>query len=224
MATKKLPKPVSDDPDAKLCAGFEADIGRWGSPPFRSDDLDAAAGYWMGYPIFAVRTGKHSAARYALIQVHREATLALMAAADGLGMDSRPLWESAIVCEEIIDSEHPLDGMFGTWPDCLGASINTMPPRLQDAIRSGGATFAELSVKLNIKPSTKKEQRSNSFPSSEDAIACCEQFDKAQKAGKPFNEDLYNKIAARLLMKPGTVKVYAGRWRDLKAKQNGNKF
>jgi len=151
----------TDDPAAleRLRRQFEADALRWEEGQRGKDDLVAAFGYWIGYPMFLEMIGHEwhvDSARVStyntLNVIHRRATHVLMEEAEKHGLDPHPLYECARVVQEIYadEPEKFCTGPYDTWPECMGRSRYTLPVGQQDALRAGEAVFIRLAVRIGI--------------------------------------------------------------------------
>jgi hypothetical protein len=138
---------------------FEADVARWQKGSRTKDDLIAAFGYWIGYPMFLEAVGhdwhtdtKRTAAYHALNFAHTMATRVLMEEAEKHGLDPHPLYECARVVQEIYADapEKYYAGPYDTWPECMGTARYSLPAGQQDALRAGEAVFIRLAVKAGV--------------------------------------------------------------------------
>jgi hypothetical protein len=151
----------TDDPSAleRLRRQFEADALRWKEGPRGKDDLVAAFGYWIGYPMFLEMIGHEwgenparTSAYYALNLVHHRATHVLMEEAEKHGLDPHPLYECARVVQKIYAGEpwKYSAGPHDTWPECMGEARYALPAGQQEALRAGEAVFVRLAVKAGV--------------------------------------------------------------------------
>jgi hypothetical protein len=138
---------------------FEADAARWQKDSRTKDDLIAAFGYWIGYPMFLEAVGHdwrtdetRTTAYYALNSAHTLATHVLMEEAEKHGLDPHALYECARVVQEIYadEPEKYYAGRYDTWPECMGTARYSLPAGQQDALRAGEAVFIRLSVKAGV--------------------------------------------------------------------------
>ncbi len=157
-----------DDPDRNPLDGItrmlEAHLALLRGPHGR-EQLLAAFGYWQCYPLVdcrirdvegATRTAVYEA-QMNLNRVHSKAVDRLMREAERAGLDSSPLHEAGRVCRELFSTPalyepHRRGGLYETWPDCLGPARYQLPPEMQEAIRTGEATFRRLAAVLEISP------------------------------------------------------------------------
>jgi len=142
------------DSDAKQFAGDEKD----------AENLEAAVGYWLGYPVFVEVVQFHPdwdnsqkcGLQYALGHAHHAAVQVLMRTAERLHLDSSALWEEGRICRELFlspDLHNPeFRGVYDTWPDCLGSARYQLPQGMQDAIQQGEATFMRLTTLVGMSP------------------------------------------------------------------------
>ncbi len=147
------------DAVARLRRQFEADARRWIEGLRTKDNLIAAFGYWIGYPMFLKLIGhkwradtERTAAYHALNFTHRQATTVLMEEAEKHGLDPHPLYECTRVVQEIYadEPERFYIGPYDTWPECMGRSRYTLPAGQQDALRAGEAVFIRLAVRIGV--------------------------------------------------------------------------
>ena len=138
---------------------FEANIERWKTGRHTKDDLVAAFGFWVGYPMFLEVIGYdwqdnsiRREAYYALNHAHIQATQLLMKEAEKHGLDPFALNECARVVQEIYGHQPGkyYTGRYNTWPGCMGQARYKLPPSQQQALREGEAVFIRLAVKLSI--------------------------------------------------------------------------
>jgi hypothetical protein len=138
---------------------FEADAARWEAGSRTKEDLVAAFGYWIGYPMFLEAIGHdwhadtvRTAAYYALNAAHTQATRVLMEEAEKHGLDPHALYECARVVQEIYSDapEKYYAGPHDTWPECMGAARYSLPRGQQEALRAGEAVFIRLAVKGGV--------------------------------------------------------------------------
>lgn len=138
---------------------FEADTVRFRDGKRSKDNLIAAVGYWIGYPMFLEIIGHdwhtdsaRTDAYYALNFAHTQATHLLMEESEKFGLDPHPLYECARVIQEIYANapEKYYAGPNDTWPECMGTARYSLPAGQQEALRAGEATFVRLAVKLGL--------------------------------------------------------------------------
>jgi len=143
---------------AKLRVQFDEDQQRFAADG-RGDDVLAAMGYVLGYPLFLEMIGhdwraenERIAAYYALDAAHAGAIRVLMQEAERLGVDSAPLWEYGRVCRELLANEpwKYYIGPYDTWPECLGDTRLSLPEDYRVAIRDGEGALMRLVAKLAI--------------------------------------------------------------------------
>jgi len=146
----------------ELVEEFNSDAKRLAGPPDEKA-LTAAAGYWIGYPVFREVIEFNSddpTERYsgvaALDLAHVEATKVLMRKAASMGLDPAPLWEGQRVCREVFLTWKPWSDRRGVavsdmWPDCLGKHRYDLPQGQQDAIRDAEAVFVGVALELGIR-------------------------------------------------------------------------
>lgn len=208
---------------AGFLAMFQSDSTRWDGGIFSDEDIAAAAGYWMFYPVFLEFVGDwrsdHSRldAYRALNHVHDQATHALMVLAEANGIQSGALWECAKVCQEIYASgdgwiDGPIGNAQGRWPDCIRHRMKDLSPRLAETIQRGEATFVSLSAKHSIKPRVpdgKRDDRHAGRPTEQGRdLAWLEEFEHKKQdgivatqadfaAGKGVTESTMSKALAR---------------------------
>jgi hypothetical protein len=71
-----------------------------------------------------------------------------MEAAERLGIDSAPLVESAECCRQLLAEPEIYRATEETWPRCLEASRDSLPPGAWEAAQMGYATLTRLSIKV----------------------------------------------------------------------------
>ena len=139
---------------------FESDAQQFTRSDKDMQNLEAAVGYWIGYPTFVEviqhhpewPTSEKYVLRYALAATHHAAVQVLMRAAERMNLDSGALWEEGRVCRELFEQPPVGDANHDLWPDCLGSVRYTLPEAMQVAIQEGEAAFMRLVALLEISP------------------------------------------------------------------------
>jgi len=140
---------------------FRDDVKRW-SHRLKKNDLELISGYWLCYPLFLELVGHkwredeaRRAAYEALNIAHPEATRQLMELAKSFGIDSRALWESSSLCQQLFRYEpwkyYPPD-CYSMRPDCLDESLVALSERERQVVRRGEATLVQLFARAKIQP------------------------------------------------------------------------
>lgn len=134
---------------------FDADAKRLDTAS-DNEVLELACSYWLAYPIWLEQVGcwwaresvRHEA-YCAIVRVHRRATEILMQAAERLGIDSAPIFESAEWCRQLLAEPETYRPTGEVWPVCMEASRDSLPDGAWTVIMRGEAVITRLGVKLN---------------------------------------------------------------------------
>jgi hypothetical protein len=138
---------------------FEAQAERWRKGDITPEDVIAAIGFWIGYPMFLELIGHdwrsndvRTATYHALNFAHTQATHVLMEQAERYSLDPHPLYQCSRVVQEVYADapEKYYAGRHDTWPECMGAARYSLPPGQQKALRNGEAVLIRLAVKLGL--------------------------------------------------------------------------
>jgi hypothetical protein len=160
--------------DSERCIGrLNADVLLLKSDRPMCDKLRKAYGYWGTYPlwrelIYDSPRNESLASRLVsttyreriisttykflckLNEVHKAAVDVLMARAKELGRDPAAIWKSANYCRELLQDyqkthdAYPISRERDFWPDCLGATLFTLPADIRQAIQDGHAEVLTL--------------------------------------------------------------------------------
>ncbi|RLS51878.1 MAG: hypothetical protein DWH91_17920 [Planctomycetota bacterium] len=161
---------------SERCMGrLNADLLLLNSDRSMCDKLKKANGYWGTYPMWREQVhdsprneaianrivsttyrDRIMSTTYLVLcklnEVHKAAVDVLMTRAKELGRDPAAIWKSANYCRELLEDyqkthdAYPRSRERDFWPDCLGATLFTLPADIRQAIQDGHAEVLTLCI------------------------------------------------------------------------------